>query len=96
MPFRLHPQVRVRHGKCNRVLILPGVGILDSFLLLIVLNRNVLVLQLQLVELIMRVYDHVEVDFFALFVCEDRLLLLDIFRQKMRLVIHKTKRIFIR
>ena len=44
----------------------------------------------------MRVYDHVEVDFFALFVCEDRLLLLDIFRQKMRLVIHKTKRIFIR
>ena len=95
MPFRLHPQVRVRHGKCDRVLILPGIGILDSFLLLVILNRNVLILQPQLIELITRIYDHIEVDFLTLLVREDRLLLLDIFRQKMRLVIHKTKRIFI-
>ena len=68
MPFCLHPQVGVRHGKCNRVLILPGVGILDSFLFLVILNRNVLILQPQPVELISGIYNHVEVDFFALFV----------------------------
>ena len=96
MPFRLHPQVGIRHGKCDRVFILPCVGILDSFLLLVVLDRNVLILQLQLVELISRIYNHVEINLLTLFICEDRLLLLDIFRQKMRLVIHETKRIFIR
>ena len=80
MPFGHHPKVGIRHGKCQCILILPGEGILLSLLFLVIRDADVLVLECQLIKLVIRVHNNIQIDFLTLLIGENRFLLLLIFR----------------